>query len=104
MHTKYVFVGYQIVFEMHRLISGLKNKAAGQLFFSATYSELSSSLLCLRFPKLYLAFKFILSKIQNTATGQRIFSSACLEPSPSVHLLPKALPCVQISSLKASEG
>jgi hypothetical protein len=76
MHTKYVFVRYEIVFETHRLTSGLKNMATGQLFFSAAYSEPSSSLLRLRFPKHYLALKFLLSGIQNTATGQLFFSAA----------------------------
>ena len=74
MHTKYVFVGYGIVFEMPRLTSGLKNTATAQiLFFSAAHSGPSSSLLRLRFPKLYLAFKFLLSRFKNTATGRCIF-------------------------------
>ena len=42
-------------------------------FFPAAHSGPSSSLLRLRFPKLYLAFKFLLSRFKNTATGRCIF-------------------------------
>jgi hypothetical protein len=104
MHTKYVFVGYEIVFEMHRLISGLKNTATGQLFFSAAYSEPSSSLLRLRFPKLHLAFKFLFSRIQSTATDQRIFCAAYSEPSYQFTFFPKLYHASKFLLFKASEG